>query len=875
MTATLDIERLYDAVEGVTPIDGQFGDIVLWPHQREAVAAVEAEFAKGVRSTLVVIPTGGGKTSVFGAIAIRRVERGGRVLILAHRGELITQAVERVAAMGQIAAIEKAEQRMEDFAGLLGDPKIVVGCVPTMRGKRLLRVPPDHFDLVIIDECFPAGTMIGDRRIESLRVGDFVPTAVNGRVERRIVTKTFRSRPSAMVRITFDDGRSLACTANHPVSTIHGFFPASTLKSGDMVHSIMHAKNHHLGGVSGVFQGHGVLGGSAVSREGGAPVLLNRMHEGGDSAAVGGEHGENEQEVRLGEDEGEKPDGESAVAKEDVHDSSRHGMEAEATRRQWKASSRSATTAGVRARMGDRIPGADGEVEDERVPDLLQNRHRELFPEDWHRSGWQQSLLPEGSGRKENQAAGISRVDRVEVLQPGRDGTFGGVCQDGFVYNLEVDDTNTYFADGILVHNCHHAPGATYAAIIAHFAHAQILGVTATPDRGDEVNIGGVFESCAFQYPLDRAIRESRLSRIQVARLETGIDLSKIRTTAGDLNAGDLEVAISANMETLVNATRQEMGRRCTMVFTPDVGSAELFAAGLNRVGVSAMAVSGKCSDQERSRILAEFRAGKFQALCNCALLLEGYDNPNVDCIVCARPTKSRPLYTQMLGRGTRYRNGKDYCLLIDFTYNSGKHELVNPVELFADSSASPEIVTIAEELVKDGTKKDILEALEAAKEIHDERQVRRVRMAEEKLRVEKRKAEYRRIMFDPVGAGEVIGVQPTEDAAPWQRKPASPGQVQFLEKAGIPNPQGLTFGQAERTIDAIRRRRREDKATYKQVRALIKLGMDADVARDLGFREASEAMSAAAANGWKLPGAAPAEPQYKAGDVVGDGVLI
>lgn len=197
--------------------------------------------------------------------------------------------------------------------------------------------------------------------------------------------------------------------------------------------------------------------------------------------------------------------------------------------------------------------------------------------------------------------------------------------------------------DLLVVDEAHHAPADSYKSIYDHFSTALHLGVTATADRLDGENLGQVYQTLAYEYSLREAIEREHLCRLRFVRCETTVDLSDIRTTGGDLNQGDIEEAIRPYIDELANATRQEIGDRRAIVFTPDVGSAEAFASALCSLGLRAESIAG-CS-RDREEILDGFRKGRFRILTNCALLTEGFDAPFVSAIVLARPTKSRGLY--------------------------------------------------------------------------------------------------------------------------------------------------------------------------------------------------------------------------------------
>lgn len=218
----------------------------------------------------------------------------------------------------------------------------------------------------------------------------------------------------------------------------------------------------------------------------------------------------------------------------------------------------------------------------------------------------------------------------------------------------------------VIVDECHHSTAKSYRNILDHFSSARVLGVTATAERVDDDALGDVFESVAYEYTLWEAMTAPApgpyLSRLRFVQCDVGIDLRDIRTTAGDLNAADLEEAIRPHIETLANAIKQEIGDRKTLIFTPDVGSAMAMASALNgELGIRSRWVSGESPD--RKAIIDGFKRGDFQALANCSLLLEGFDCPSVSAIALCRPTKSRPLYTQIVGRGTRLCNGKENCI--------------------------------------------------------------------------------------------------------------------------------------------------------------------------------------------------------------------
>ena len=201
---------------------------------------------------------------------------------------------------------------------------------------------------------------------------------------------------------------------------------------------------------------------------------------------------------------------------------------------------------------------------------------------------------------------------------------------------------NDYF-DTIIVDEAHHALSDGYRTVLDYFENAKILGVTATPDRGDKKNLGQVFESLAYEYTLPKAIKEGYLSPIKAMTIPLQLDLSGVGVQSGDFKSGDLGNALEPYLYQIADEMSKVCKDRKTVVFLPLVATSQKFRDILNEKGFSAAEVNGNSSD--RSEILQDFEDGKYNVLCNSMLLTEGWDCPSVDCIVVLRPTKVRSLY--------------------------------------------------------------------------------------------------------------------------------------------------------------------------------------------------------------------------------------
>lgn len=392
----------------------------------------------------------------------------------------------------------------------------------------------------------------------------------------------------------------------------------------------------------------------------------------------------------------------------------------------------------------------------------------------------------------------------------------------------------------IVVDEAHHAAAKGYRKILEHFADSKVLGLTATPDRGDGVGLGAVFDEVAFEYGIRRAIAEGFLCPIVQKAVDVAdLDLSDIRTVAGDLAAGELEERMKADavLHQIAAPLVREAGDRPTVVFTAGVAQAHALVdvlAGYLPSPDLVAAIDGGTPEEIRRERLERYQTGDLQILVNCAVLTEGFDAPRTACVAMARPTKSRSLYAQCIGRGTRLAEGKTDCLVLDFVGNAGRHRLVSPLDVLAGRPLPPDVEERAKQLAADGKPSD--EALEQA----EREAVERERRAEERRRREaKIKADvaYRARQVDPFGvfAG---------DDGPR----ASPKQLEVLRAMGVKGTPSRR--EAAKFLDEVTRRRREGLCTYKQARLLAKFGLPSD----MPFALAKRTIDAIAGNGWNVP---------------------
>ena len=395
----------------------------------------------------------------------------------------------------------------------------------------------------------------------------------------------------------------------------------------------------------------------------------------------------------------------------------------------------------------------------------------------------------------------------------------------------------------IIIDEAHHAITDGYRRILDYFSGAKVLGVTATPDRGDMRNLGEVFDSLAFEYKLTDAIKEGYLCKIMAQTIPLQLDITSVTMSGGDYAVGDLGTALDPYLEQIAAEMAQRCKGRKTVVFLPLIKTSQKFRDLLNAYGFRAAEVNGQSED--RREVLADFDAGKYNVLCNSMLLTEGWDCPSVDCVVVLRPTKVRSLYSQMVGRGTRLSPGKTDLLLLDFLWMTDKHELCRPADLVCEDRTVARQMT--EHLAETGCPEDIEEAAaQASEDVVAQREEALAKQLEEQRR---KKAK----LVDPlqyemsIQAEDLAGYVP---AFGWEAGPPSEQQTAALEKLGILPDAVESAGKAALLLDRLHKRQTEGLTTPKQIRLLERYGF-----RHVGswsFDAASRMINRIAAGGWR-----------------------
>lgn len=640
--------------------------ITLRPYQQECIRSIPERGAY-----LIQLATGLGKTVIF-----TQMPRRGRMLIISHREELVRQPLKY---FGCKTGVEMAGEHAP------ADAEVVSASVQSL-ARRLDRYAPDYFDVVIIDECFPATSTVDGKPLTSIKSGDII-TSYNharGTIEKRKVLHVFKRKPSALIRVWLKSGQSIVCTPNHPFWVEgKGYIAAQKLTEDDYV---VHLHCLPEGGQPRNVHTEAVAKQDVTVPKNGAHLLFNGLLKTVYRSKLRKGNGGNESKICKRKNEGEQPNEEARDAAKGFGAVKGNRPLPESPVRKWRGFDRSSTkfVAGFK-RFGALcgIPrsseNAFGGIE---LSALLQGRYCHSVIHGSNRSRRKKPLriVQKGTRCKESDLVGKARVDSVEILEPTGDGTFGGLCPDGFVYNLEVEGNHNYFVDGILVHNCHHAAASTYRKVIDHFTPRLLLGFTATPNRADKVRLDDVFEKIIFQRDLRWGVQNGWLSDIFCRRVTIGYDLSAVKTRGGDFAPGELDEALDGTEQAVADAYRQ-YAEGATLIFAASVRHAQAIAA---EIGPDAVVVTGETKN--RADIIRDFTERKIKCLVNVMVFTEGTDIPLIETLIIARPTQSDSLYTQMVGRGLRLHPDKQRLNLIDCVGVTGSRHLCSAPSLLGIS---------------------------------------------------------------------------------------------------------------------------------------------------------------------------------------------
>ncbi len=714
-------------------------------YQKTAVNAVYEHLRTRDDNPCVVCPTGCGKSLILAQIAKDAVQKwNGRVLVLAHVKELLEQNADKIRRLCPELkiGIYSAGLKSRDTS----EPVIVAGIQSVYDKACDLGV----FDLIIVDECFPAGTLIdtprGEIPIEDLYVGQPVRHALGvGNIE------AISSRPATeIMKLELSNGRSIECTPNHPFFTESGWCAASALAVGSRLYSRKEVSRlrQEISSECLVQSGWEADKESGGDRMEPASMLFERLCQKVDSPEMCGteskkkskhgaksialddsisECGKDMSMLRSGifsmvsqrkADAGERLEQEkilfnilssesrkSDVSRKNMSESARNfakdTLSPDSDWRKWKGNASPPVPSFGDASCGNGIfSDDDSPATSGRRIQLLQAGCGDTLSASWNPTGRSEPLYEENpqDGQTDSQMAGGIRVvgiARVKLESPR------------VVYNLQIEGHPSYYADGVLVHNCHLiAPDGDgmYRTFLKNMKvinpRVRLIGLTATPFRlkgGLICQPDNLLNEVCYEAGLKEMIQQGYLSPLisKSGRVEAKLDDLHIR--GGEFvndeiaEAMDKEDIVSAACREIVELTRE---RKSVLIFGSSIAHCEHIAEKITAFsGKECAVVTGNTPSDEREEIIARFRGEpvkedffshkpSLKYVVNMNVLSVGFDAPNVDCVVLLRPTNSPGLLVQQVGRGTRLCEGKRNCLVLDYSGNILRHGPVDMINV-------------------------------------------------------------------------------------------------------------------------------------------------------------------------------------------------
>lgn len=733
----------------------------LRPYQQSAIEAVSINLAKGIDKQLLCLATGLGKTF----LSVKLVEQLGfkSVLWITHREELCNQSalafirdkfdeslsnyVDKIGFInyineGGIFAGKDFKMGLIKASTFQPYGSVTVASIQTLH-KRLSQLDPNQYDCIIVDECFPKGSLVDGTPIEKIKVGDFVRSYNHNtnKVEYKEVKRLFKKKVNCdLIRITLTNKTSFVCTENHPIYTKEfGYKDAKFISkhSCSLMINCLSLQNEILNKntYSGMFNlQNGLCSKASSGKQDG--LLLKKMQ-----TTSFNKSGKNSycnlldlQKTRnivwtkgiIKSEEWKKfsmffrklqerifknknkelcNKNENKKSNVDGRSKRKNGFQNEGEnlfreRRKWRTNETPANVI-FSNRIGNGTSNRNSLCKRQisEPTELLQSRFSRPFCEISNRSGREDSQVEEMEifRQEENGDFKCVRVANCEIYKRGSREFNEQMCEENYVYNIEVEDNHNYFVENTLVHNCHYGTTLLKKAV-DYFSPRVRIGLSATPFRRDGVLMSDLFDEIVFNYGIAEGIKNGYLCEMDGIRVKTDISLDCVKTVAGELNQRELadEVNCYKRNKLIVNKYLEYAKGLQAIVFCVDISHCLDLLEVFKEMGVNAEAVS---SDEERTGdrdlTIKRFKSRKIDVLINVEILTTGFDEPNVGCVIMACPTKSIVKYVQAVGRGTRLKDAEfvakngQKCVLLDIVDVTSKHSLINHWEL--DKGLPPE----------------------------------------------------------------------------------------------------------------------------------------------------------------------------------------
>lgn len=619
--------------------------INLFQDQETQINQVVASMKQGYKRILMQAATGAGKTVMASEMLSRAGRKGSTTWFVVPRKELLRQTSKTYEQFGIEHSFIASGYQYDSWA----DNHIV--SLQTLPRRLDKLTPPD---MVMIDECFVAGTKIstpdGVKNIEDVKTGDSVYNATGiGHVVAISKRKTQK-----IIKVRLNDGTEFTCTPNHPVLSRQGWVNAENLVSGEILVGLQNmpelwktlsSKNNKKEKRKNRAKGHKEV----YQNE----VLLNILLE---------------------------EDGKSNVDRwcegENVKNFKENRASAINSWWQWSASNktRSYDKGDDGGRLGDAIYIHDKSAKRQRYPNSLQDRLREREAKGCNRGGWAESrgFGASKTRQEKRQFFNFPRVESIAIEE--------STCGE-FVYNMEVSSHPSYFANGILVHNCHYG-GKNMNTFIEWLVDAWIIGLSATPKKHNGDGMDKWYQDMVLGTPMKELIRLGRLSDYKMFA-PSRPDLSSVKVTAGDYNKKGLQDWMDDHGSVLigdaVSTYKENAMGKLGLTFCSSIKESQRIAEAYKQGGVSAAHLDGTMSAEVRAAIIERFANREILQLCSVDLMTFGFDlaaqvgrDVVIECMSDLAPTKSEAKQLQKWGRVLRRKD--EPALIFDHVNNCLEH---------------------------------------------------------------------------------------------------------------------------------------------------------------------------------------------------------
>lgn len=437
--------------------------------------------------------------------------------------------------------------------------------------------------------------------------------------------------------------------------------------------------------------------------------------------------------------------------------------------------------------------------------------------------------------------------------------TLGNAASDR-IFKFDPDHFDLIFAD-----EAHRSVTSTWEKILNYFSPKLLLGMTATPQRTDNVGLYNVFDEITYYKPMRDLIKDGYLVDFVGYRISTGVDITGVSTSGGDYTISALSEAINTpeRNRLAVDAYLEFANGLKTIAFTADVKHAVDLHKAFVDAGVSAAYVVGETPSEKRSDLLKAFSEGSIKVLIGVNIFVEGYDEPSIRCVLWARPTKSPLFFTQGVGRGARLHESKDHCIFLDLCDVSSRTKpmgLPTLMGLPADFETEGKTLTeladkydelmdkLPDEAVRVRSLEDIEKAWERfdifvpapiSQEVAEYTNFVWSEVSQDKYVLNLGNNEYFKIELNVIDKSDVFWKAPDaekytkigsaqdlrtafmrvdkwimenrserlkliDSTEPWHNEPPTESQLKYLKKYEIPIPSDITRGQASQILDRV-----------------------------------------------------------------------